>query len=658
MSEHSDEEERGQPPQNTKLFVGQIPTSMTEEHLKPIFDVFGTVVNIQIIRDRNTGAHKASAFVSYNTVSEAQIAIDNLHNLHVIPPMTNPLQVKFAHVTEPGAQQTASPPGIKLFVGSLPREMTKEEVKEIFFEFGVVEDLHIFTEKDTGLSKGAAFVYMSTQEEADAAILALHGKRTLPPMTRPLQVSYAEGELERLQAKLFVGTLPLSVTKTDLLEIFSPFGQILEVYLMKQSPQSKERCAFLRFVERRQAEAALGLNGQMPMKDCQQPIVVRFADTEKEKLRRRDQLPEAAPTAAPTPAVPQVQIQTQPQYASYAPQFAFAPAFTAGQLAHAIYQQPLGIQTGLTIAGYPTAYIQPLQPVIQQLPVQVQAPTLPVLPTQPAQQFQPRPTVSTQPATDQLANAAAVPRTPKQQYGPPGSNVFIFHLPQSFTEQDMRTLFQPYGNIISCCLFLDRQTGRSKCFGFVSYDSAESAQAAIQALNGYQVGNYRLKVQIKAGDLQQKPNTPGYGPTPASYAGAAVQVGHQPQALVTTPGYTSVQTDASYPYRAQQYLVQGTPMDLQQYAAQQQFVAQAAYIQQTAPALSVAATGQMTLTSLPMPLQQMPDMLPSTSQGNGMLASEPQATTSTSEASGEEKTGNEEWYASYGYRPMLEGDWM
>eukprot|EP00667_Euglena_gracilis_P002002 EG_transcript_2002 len=653
MSEVSDEE-RGQAPQNTKLFVGQIPTSMTEEHLKPIFDVFGTVVNIQIIRDRNTGAHKASAFVSYNTVSEAQIAIDNLHNLHVIPPMTNPLQVKFAHVTEPGAQQTASPPGIKLFVGSLPREMTKEEVKEIFLEFGEVEDLHIFTEKDTGLSKGAAFVYMSTQEEADAAILALHGKRTLPPMTRPLQVSYAEGELERLQAKLFVGTLPLSVTKTDLLEVFSPFGQILEVYLMKQSPQSKERCAFLRFVERRQAEAALSLNGQMPMKDCQQPIVVRFADTEKEKLRRRDQLPETTPVATPTPPVPQVQIQAQPQYASYTPQFTFAPAFAAGQLAHAIYQQPIGtIQTGLTIAGYPTAYIQPLQPVIQQLPVQVQAPTL--LPTQPAQQFQPRPVVPVaQSTTDQLANSAA-PRTPKQQYGPPGSNVFIFHLPQSFTEQDMRTLFQPYGNIISCCLFLDRQTGRSKCFGFVSYDSAESAQAAIQALNGYQVGNYRLKVQIKAGDLQQKPNTPGYGPTPSSYAGAAVQVG-QPQTVVT-PGYTAVQADTGYPYRAQQYLVQGTPMDLQQYAASAAVQQQFAYIQQAAPALAAAAGQSVaTLSGLPMPLQQMSDMLPSTSQGNGLHTTDPQ--TSSSEVSGDEKTGNEEWYASYGYRPMLEGDWM
>ena len=65
-------------------------------------------------------------------------------------------------------------------------------------------------------------------------------------------------------------------------------------------------------------------------------------------------------------------------------------------------------------------------------------------------------------------------------------------------------LSQVYGTMVSCRLFLDRHTGRSKCFGFVSYDNAESAQQSIQALNGYQVGNYRLKVQIKAGDMQYK----------------------------------------------------------------------------------------------------------------------------------------------------------
>ena len=57
---------------------------------------------------------------------------------------------------------------------------------QIFADCGKVLDLHIFTEKDSGHSKGAAFVYMATQDDADAAILSLHNKRTIPPMTRPL----------------------------------------------------------------------------------------------------------------------------------------------------------------------------------------------------------------------------------------------------------------------------------------------------------------------------------------------------------------------------------------------------------------------------------------------------------------------------------------
>eukprot|EP00330_Aristerostoma_sp_ATCC50986_P008378 CAMPEP_0114596884 /NCGR_PEP_ID=MMETSP0125-20121206/19080_1 /TAXON_ID=485358 ORGANISM="Aristerostoma sp., Strain ATCC 50986" /NCGR_SAMPLE_ID=MMETSP0125 /ASSEMBLY_ACC=CAM_ASM_000245 /LENGTH=56 /DNA_ID=CAMNT_0001800713 /DNA_START=64 /DNA_END=234 /DNA_ORIENTATION=- len=44
---------------------------------------------------------------------------------------------------------------------------------------------------------------------------------------------------------------------------------------------------------------------------------------------------------------------------------------------------------------------------------------------------------------------------------------------------------------------IDKATGRSKGFGFVSYDNAQSAQAAIASMNGYQCGSKKLKVQIK-----------------------------------------------------------------------------------------------------------------------------------------------------------------
>jgi CUG-BP- and ETR3-like factor len=71
--------------------------------------------------------------------------------------------------------------------------------------------------------------------------------------------------------------------------------------------------------------------------------------------------------------------------------------------------------------------------------------------------------------------------------GPDGANLFIFHIPNHYTNLDMFHLFMPYGNLLSVRIMVERETGRSRGFGFVSYDSAESAALAIKELNGYPV---------------------------------------------------------------------------------------------------------------------------------------------------------------------------
>jgi cold-inducible RNA-binding protein len=64
----------------------------------------------------------------------------------------------------------------KLYVGNLSYSVSNSELEQIFSAHGTVESAHVITDRDTGRSKGFGFVEMGTDQQAQAAIAALHGK--------------------------------------------------------------------------------------------------------------------------------------------------------------------------------------------------------------------------------------------------------------------------------------------------------------------------------------------------------------------------------------------------------------------------------------------------------------------------------------------------
>ncbi|KAE9609999.1 putative flowering time control protein FCA [Lupinus albus] len=173
----------------------------------------------------------------------------------------------------------------KLFVGSVPRTATEENIRPLFEEHGNVIEVALIKDKKTGQHQGCCFIKYATSEDADQAIRALHNQHTLPGGIGPIQVRYADGERERLGAveyKLFVGSLNKQATVKEVEEIFSKYGRVEDVYLMRDERKQSRGCGFVKYLHRDMALAAINaLNGVYTMRGCDQPLIVRFADPKR-----------------------------------------------------------------------------------------------------------------------------------------------------------------------------------------------------------------------------------------------------------------------------------------------------------------------------------------------------------------------------------------
>jgi RNA recognition motif-containing protein len=88
--------------------------------------------------------------------------------------------------------------------------------------------------------------------------------------------------------------------------------------------------------------------------------------------------------------------------------------------------------------------------------------------------------------------------------------LYVGNLPYSTAENDLRALFEQVGEVAEATVITDRETGRSKGFGFVEMATEEAAQEAIRRFNGYEINNRPLTVN-EARPREERSGGGGYG---------------------------------------------------------------------------------------------------------------------------------------------------
>ncbi|XP_077492605.1 CUGBP Elav-like family member 2 isoform X25 [Amblyomma americanum] len=531
-------------PDAIKMFVGQIPRSWDESDLKKMFEDFGPVYQINVLRDKATGTSRGCCFVTFYTRKSALDAQNDLHNMKTLPGMHHPIQMKPADSENRNER--------KLFIGMLAKECNENDVRVMFSPFGSIEECTVLRD-GSGQSKGCAFVTYASRQCAINAIKAMNHSQTMKGCNNPMVVKFADTQKEKEQKRqqqvmtnlwtmanfVNLGTVtPQYLAQAAQAGAFPGFANLPQLSSGLGSLNVQQQLAALAAAQASANNTSTGLNSLGLQGLTGQGVTSALAlpssgnnstDLSCANLQSLAALANLANSPGINPMVVQnlaalaaagsgnnsagipglsaavlsrrssagnVSGSTSSGNSSLSGVSSLSPVSSMALGMSTNSLTTMGALTNVNGAGGLTANGPSLDALAQAYSGMQQYPSVPGAFAQIGLQQ------SQNPIGKQVEECFLAATT---YAGPEGANLFIYHLPQEFTDSDLAQTFMPFGNVISAKVFIDKQTNLSKCFGFVSYDNSLSAQAAIQAMNGFQIGTKRLKVQLKRSKDASKP---------------------------------------------------------------------------------------------------------------------------------------------------------
>jgi len=505
------------------VYVFGFPPNWTETELQTAFCAFGNIVSAKVVR-KPDGTSRGYGFVAYDSPRNARIAIARVDQIVVDG---RKLTVKLKEAKSDamsGGSKSEKPlptaPGSAAYVHFMPQDWDELTLKRHFTHCGPVASTKVVTGED-GKSKGAGFVNfiggpecvlkaivsMNNFAAAPNKFLSVNPKKGeedfLPPMPHLAFPSPGnirappDGSLVAPGSTIFVYYVPSEWGDLELFIHFNHMGPISGVSIKYDGRGKSKGFGFVSFSNKLSAARAVkAMNGFDTGDGNRLHVTIKKG----EESHTQDELQKLA---------------VVPDYAGND----FGKAGKAGKATATSTSYKGGAQdANLYVYGFPAYWTEnELQQTFSQYGN--------ILSVAIARNEDGAPKGYGFVAFDNARSAAiAIATLDQLQYegrllcvrlksagkatGPsgvkavaPDANLYVNHLPEKWTEIDLRSNFERFGNIVSTTIARNPD-GTSRGYGFVGFDNAHSASRAIADLDGMKVEGLRLNVKLKSEGTQ------------------------------------------------------------------------------------------------------------------------------------------------------------